>query len=173
MCQATVPVYLHATESEVKGEGASEGARKCAREGAREGESERQGRKGRGQVGTFFSVISHAASIRTHSCNMKTPLASHNLSSPPPLCYQLVRALAPARLRSFTRRRSVVGPIECALNPDAEDCTDVEVISHTLVATQLKMEVNSKYGRCVCVCVCARARVCVVYARVNAPIWQC
>jgi len=43
--------------------------------------------------------------------------------------------------------RSVVGPIECAENPSAEDCTDLEVVSPSLVATQLKMEVNSHFGR--------------------------
>jgi hypothetical protein len=42
--------------------------------------------------------------------------------------------------------RSVVGPIECAQDPSAEDCTDVEVVSPSLVATKLKMEVNTNYG---------------------------
>ena len=38
------------------------------------------------------------------------------------------------------------GPIECAQDPTAEDCTDVEVVSPSLVATKLKMEVNTNYG---------------------------
>lgn len=43
--------------------------------------------------------------------------------------------------------RSVVRPIECAQDPTAEDCTDVEVTSPTLVATQLQIEVNAHFGR--------------------------
>lgn len=42
--------------------------------------------------------------------------------------------------------RSVVSPIECAQNPEAEDCTDVEVISPSLVATKLEIEVDTRYG---------------------------
>jgi hypothetical protein len=42
--------------------------------------------------------------------------------------------------------RSVVSPIECAQDPGAEDCTDTEVISSSLVATQLSMTVDSDYG---------------------------
>lgn len=42
--------------------------------------------------------------------------------------------------------RSVGRPIECAKNPTAEDCIDAEVVSPTLVATKLLVEVNPDYG---------------------------
>jgi hypothetical protein len=42
--------------------------------------------------------------------------------------------------------RSVVSPIECAQDPTAEDCTDAEVVSASLVATKLLMTVDSDYG---------------------------
>ena len=42
--------------------------------------------------------------------------------------------------------RSVVSPIECAEDPTAEDCTDVEVVSPNLVATKLQIEVDTRYG---------------------------
>jgi len=43
--------------------------------------------------------------------------------------------------------RSVVSPIECAADPAAEDCTDAEVIDPALVATQLRLEVDPRFGR--------------------------
>jgi hypothetical protein len=47
--------------------------------------------------------------------------------------------------------RSVVGPIECAAEPTAEDCTDREVVATNLMASALVVEIDSKtggYGHC-------------------------
>jgi hypothetical protein len=43
--------------------------------------------------------------------------------------------------------RSIGRPIECAQDPTAEDCTDAEVVSPTLVANKLLIEVNPNYGK--------------------------
>jgi hypothetical protein len=60
--------------------------------------------------------------------------------------------------------RSVVGPIECAAQPGAEDCTDVEVVSSTLVASRLHLEISNatgRYGHCnICTNVTSAKRLC-------------
>eukprot|EP01052_Picozoa_sp_SAG31_P017797 SAG31_NODE_1233_length_9206_cov_32.480290_1_plen_349_part_00 len=47
--------------------------------------------------------------------------------------------------------RSVAGPIECAADPHAEDCTDEEVTSSSLIASKLVVEIDNRtgpYGHC-------------------------
>ena len=47
--------------------------------------------------------------------------------------------------------RSVAGPIECAEHPDAEDCTDREVVASHLIASRMVVEIDARvgpYGHC-------------------------